>query len=174
MTTPLQFIPALIAALLGVFITRRLLGFPATLASMSYMAGYWASAVSAYLVPRAFSRVLRTRLLGSLLILSLLVCGLFLFATHLAVSVPLKLIFAPVLSIFLFCAVAFLTGSRRSWPAIALVLLPPVILHLVSLWWSYGFETGVRLKLAARQLIPLLAATATLVATDNLLKTGDR
>jgi len=171
--TTLQFIAALTAALIGVSIMRMLHHFPFTLTHFAVMGGYWSAAALAYLVPRSVSRVLRTRLLACVLILSLLAFGLFLFVAQLQVAVPLATVFVPLFSLFVFSAASFLTGTRRSWSVASAVLLATLIVHFISLWWSYGFRTGSVLRLAAIQLIPLLAATATLVSTDNLIKTGD-
>lgn len=134
MMTALQFVAALTAALLGVFVARLLLHCPVTLTHFAVMGGYWSAAVLAYLVPRSFSRVLRTRLLACALVLSLLTYGLFIRVARLPLLVPLPIVFQPVFAIFVFCAAAFLTGTRRSWGTVVTVLLPPLAVHFISLW----------------------------------------
>ena len=173
MITTLQFIAALFAALLGVFIMRLALHLPATLVHFAIMGAFWSVAIFAYLVPRSATRVLRTRILASVLILCILAFSLCLFVARTGVPVPLSLTLAPLLSLLVFCVASFLTGTRRSWSGSAIVLVPTLVAHFLALWWSYEFRIGLPLKLAAVQLIPLLAATGALVATANLINTGD-
>ena len=175
MKTAIQFVAALVAAMLGEYVTCRLLQFPSMSQTRFWGAVvFWSVAILAYLVPRSVMRTLRTRVLGSLLVVSVLAVARVWFAQYLRIPAGMLIVLAPLPALFVFCVAAFLTEPPRVPSKLLAVLLTSVAVQFFSMWWSYSFDTDLVIKLTVSQVIPFLSATAVLLMTDNFIKTGDK
>ena len=170
----IQFVAALVAAMLGEYIVCWLLRVPSMSQPRFWVAVvFWSVAELAYLAPRSATRSLRTRILACFLFIAVLAVARAWLAWHLRIPVHFSHILAPMPALVVFCIAAFLTAPPRAPSRLVAVLLVAVVVQFLSMWWSYGFETEQHLGLAALQVIPLLSATAALLLTDNLIKTEE-
>jgi hypothetical protein len=170
--TAFQFIAMLAAALLGECIMCWLIHMPVSAYRVSWAAAFWAATGAAYLVPRAIAKALRTRILGSLVVISALAVARAQMAWHLGFLAPLPIILAPLPALLTFCVAAFLKPPPRGLLSLAVIFLLSSVVYCFGMWWALGFKTDFML-LHAAQLIPFMAAIGMLLAIDNLMNTGD-
>lgn len=172
--TAIQFVASLAIAIMGEYIMCRLLRFPSMSHPRFWVAVvFWSAATLAYLIPRDLTGSMRTRILCSLLVVTTLAAARAWFAWQLRVPVSLRLTLAPLPALIVFYVTAFVIAPPRLPRVLVTVLLAGVAVQFLSMWGAYGFKQDLALEMAAPQVIPFLAATAALLVTDNLIKTGD-
>lgn len=172
MRTAIQFVAMLAAALLGEYVSRVLTRMPMSSPYLWFYAVHWSAVGLAYLLPRSATRSVRTRILGSLLLISALAVTRTWFAWHLRAPLAIPVILAPLPAIVVLCVAASVTAPPRSATRLVFVLLAAVAVQFLFMWWSYDFQTEFLLRVTAAQLIPLVAAAFTLLVSDNLIERG--
>ena len=164
----------LAAALLGEYVMLSLMRMPMSFNDLWLFAALWSVAGLAYLVPRSVTRSLRTRILVSLLIISALAVMRVWVSWYIQSPVGILIVLAPLPALFVFCVAAFLIAPPRAPSRLGAVLLVSVTVHFFFMWWSYGFDTDLMLRLTAPQVIPFFAAISMLLVTDNMIKTKNQ